>query len=385
MSLRALRGRLLLAFCAVVSLMSAGAPSFARTEADEKTGRYVLACDSAGGGKPEAVYECALASTIKAGVISNGVAAACRTDAAGATARFHHEVWECAKLRQFGAGLPQKEWQSATMNDCHRRAARPGHRYQGNNHQCAVDAIVEQKRAPPERIAACQSQKQPSAHFMLNCMLREQPTAGASPALSPRQRAEAQRAAGPDAAALRLQECRDYASRQRADAGFINRCQRSSETPEAVLAAMQGERAQNDRARVDADRAAYPPAKVRNDVRGGCDGHNRSSSLQFDCACVRTQADRHLAEGRLSPRAVAEMQFDLVPCIERRRTADKMMASFGEANRKAAKVAPFDVEARNACQHRAIEQEIDAASLMNLQRVTAEISRRCPPRPQPAR
>lgn len=262
---------LLRALGTAIALTIVGSTALARTEADEKTGQYVFKCDSAG--KPEAIYECALASTVKAGVISSSIADACRADAASAGARRHQETWDCVKLRQFGAGLPQREWQNATFNDCQRRSQRAGHRYQGKHHQCMVDAYAEQKRASPQRIAECRSET--TVHGQMNCLSRDAPaTAAAEPAPSPRQRVEAQRAAGGvDPKAERDRLCSEASNAQALansrkpkqerspvqdwlHGEFLRTCHVSIEPPDAVWDAAQQRCASKWAAQAAACRAA---------------------------------------------------------------------------------------------------------------------------------
>lgn len=126
------------------------------------------------------------------------------------------------------------------------------------------------------------------------------------------------------------------------------------------------------------DDAQYPTARVQAEVRTGCDSQNRSSALVLECGCMAREAERHLAEGKLARRTIARQQFDIAPCIDRPRTADKVVAlEFTAGTTSMMQNAGVDVERLKACTHRAVAQDMPRASLTDCGNIRTELKLRC--------
>lgn len=126
------------------------------------------------------------------------------------------------------------------------------------------------------------------------------------------------------------------------------------------------------------DDAQYPRLRVQSDVRSGCTAYNQSGVLVLDCACMVREADRHLAEGRLSRRAIAQKEFDSAPCIERRATADKWIErQFQPGAVSMLRSAGVNVDAQKACTHQAIAEGMPRESLTSFEHIRAELKHRC--------
>lgn len=126
------------------------------------------------------------------------------------------------------------------------------------------------------------------------------------------------------------------------------------------------------------DDAQYSTARVQAEVRSGCDSQNRSSALVLECGCMAREAGRHLAEGKLARRTIAQQQFDVVPCIDRPRTADKVVAlQFSADTTSMMQNAGVDVERMKACTHRAVAQDMPRESLTDFGNLRTELKLRC--------
>ena len=309
------------------------AMAMAKGVADEAMSRFVMPCDRAG--KTDAVYQCALGKAADAGVVSASVVRGCRDEVDTVAADAGQQMWHCARLRQFGAKMPDKEWYDATARHCDFRARSPGHRYAGERNDCIADAIVENRRVPDAVVAECRARPGiEKNHRLLNCLVDSL-------------RGNKSGASGtPGSAALAL-----------APAANVE--------PEAAERRAQ-------------DNTVSARQQAPGNVRGLCENYNRSGVLRLDCACMAGEADRHLAEGKLTARSVAAMEFDPTPCVDRPRTADQWVAQmFTPGTTSMMRNAGVDVDSLKACHHRAIAETMPRASLGDFETIRTETKQLC--------
>lgn len=127
------------------------------------------------------------------------------------------------------------------------------------------------------------------------------------------------------------------------------------------------------------DYATYPAQqRVQAEVRASCSNQNSSTPLVLECACMARKVERRLAEGKMARRAIAQQQFDFASCIDRPRTAAKIVASqFTSDTIGMMRNAGVDVEWLKACTYRAIAQDMPRESLTDFARLRTELLQRC--------
>lgn len=157
-------------FTAALLLTASSLPVWAKSDANQVMGRFMLACESAA--QSEAIHACALSKLVQAGDVPAQVVQACRDDLGPApVAKPNQQVWLCAKVRQFGPKMDATEWQFEIYEDCINRSKREGHRYHRHVNDCMADAIVEQRRVSDTAVQACRSQPGiEKSHRLLNCL-----------------------------------------------------------------------------------------------------------------------------------------------------------------------------------------------------------------------
>lgn len=364
------------------------ATALAASVADVATSRYIVQCGSSA--TPGAVYECALAAAVQARAIAGDVAQGCEADVAAtvASTQASRQKWQCARLRQFGSQMPYDEWHKETMGDCYARSARAGHRYQGQPQQCVVDSMVEQKRATASQVETChQTARAALIQVVHNCLHQalKQPAGEAVPARSPSpvERSEANRLAASQGPSPNSHaQCQAYLQQNPMPSPmreiFMGNCP-GSKSPPAVMAATAGKTHAAAAAGVQQDNADLSPEKVRASIRTWCESYNVTGAIRYDCACLVREADGHLKQDRLPFKSIAEQQFDTSPCVDRVRSAERIVAAnFTEGSRRAMEGAGVDVDAMKACLRRAIETQIDANDLLNFGSLGAQLRHLCP-------
>jgi hypothetical protein len=375
-----MRNRAIVNVLAAVLLASAGLSAAAKGVADEAMSRFVLPCDRAG--KTDAVYQCALGKAADAGVVSANTVRGCR-DEVGAAADAGQQMWHCARLRQFGAKMPNNEWYDATARHCDFRARSPGNRYSGKRNDCIADAIVESRRIPDAVVAQCRARPGiEKNHRLLNCLsdsLRgnKSPTsmAPADLTIGVTPVADTERH-GRDA-------CRAYAAQSRMDENqrkrFVSYCGNTrTSTPMSELEKRFTDGTPEAAARRAQDNAPATQQQAPGNVRSQCENYNRSGALWLDCACMGREAERHLAEGKLTARSVSRMEFDPTPCVDRPRSADQWVArEFTPGTTSMLRNAGVDVEGLKACHRRAIAQTMPRASLGSFDNIRVEMKQLC--------
>lgn len=126
------------------------------------------------------------------------------------------------------------------------------------------------------------------------------------------------------------------------------------------------------------DDASNTPDQVRSKNHNHCQSQNQSGMLVFDCACVVREADRQMSVATLSRKTIAHGEFDWSPCIDRERSADRIVgANFDPGSVRMYTNAGIDVEALKTCQHRAVAQDMPRESLLDAGTLRAELKRRC--------
>jgi hypothetical protein len=362
--------------------------ALAASVADAATSRYIVRCETSA--SPGAVYECALSAAVQGGAIARDVAQACEADVAtmGASTKRSREKWQCAQLRQLGSQMPYEEWHKATFRDCGAQAERAGHRYQGQHYQCVVDSMVDHKRATASQLENCrQTSRSSGAHGLLNCLSEAQKRTDGDAAPvrspSPRERSEANRvAASQDQSRNSIAQCQAYLQQNPMPPPmsqiFLSNCT-GAKAPPATVATMASKASTSIAAEEQRGNADYPPEKVRASSRTSCEAHNVRGILRFDCNCIVREADGHLKEGRLPSKSIAAQQFDTSPCIDRVRSAERIVAAnFTEGTQRMMQNAGVNVDAMKTCQRRAIETQIDAKDLLDASRLRAELAHHCP-------
>ncbi len=255
-------------------------------------------------------------------------------------------------------------------------------------HDCLNRAYLDSGRVPPADVARCEAHAaargSSSRSSLWMCLSR---------AVDQAER-DARRAGPASAAAIDTPAARPGAAapgmRQRAACetwgkanlpaadydGFYMRCAAAKEPPDLVAERIKAERAPSP----SSSSAPADGAGLGNGHRQWCDTNNRAGGglLHFDCDCVVAEGDRHLRAGRIPAEALARHEFDMAPCIDRERSADKYVSRQAGAETAMAAMG-IDVEALRACRRDAIAKRIDAASLLDTGRTTAELSRLCTP------
>lgn len=366
----------------VVALLALAAVSAAaKGVADDAMSRFVMPCDRAG--TTDAVYQCALGKAAEAGVVSASVVQGCRNEVGSAATDAGQQMWHCARLRQFGAKMPDKEWYDATARHCEFRARSPGHRYAGKRNDCIADALVESRRLPDAVVAECRARSGiEKNHRLMNCLVGGLRGNKSSVAVPPGLVAPERTAAagverhGRDA-------CRAYAAQSRMDDDqrrrFVPDCGNTRvSTPMSEIEKQLTVGSPEAQARRAQDNAPAVQQQATANVRGLCESHNRSGALLYDCACIAGEADRHLAEGKLTARSIASMEFDSTPCVDRPRSADHWVArEFTTGTVNMMRNAGVDVEVLKACHRRAIAETMPRAALSNFETIRTEMKQLC--------
>lgn len=364
------------ALLAVAALQAA-----AKGVADEAMSRFVMPCDRAG--NTDAVYQCALGKAADAGVVSASVVRGCRDEVGSAAADTGQQMWHCARLRQFGAKMPDKEWYDATARHCEFRARSPGHRYTGKRNDCIADAIVESRRVPDAAVATCRARPGiEKNHRLLNCLvdsLRGNKSA-ASMAL---EFAVIELIPVADVERHGRDACRAYAAQSQMDEKqrrrFVPYCGTTrTSTPMSELEKRFRDGTPEAQARRAQDNAPATQQQASGNVRGQCENYNRSGALLLDCTCMAGEANRHLAEGKLTARSVASMEFDPTPCVDRPRSADQWVArEFNPGTVNMLRNAGVDVDGLKACHRRAIAETMPRGALRSFETIRTELKQLC--------
>jgi hypothetical protein len=235
------------------------------------------------------------------------------------------QTFVCAKLRHFGPRMANDEWLSLASRDCQHRANRRDHPYARRNHECLIDAIVEQRRVSPAVEQACRSQpRRTSAHHVMNCLVE----------------------------ALR-----------------------GDPRPVSVSTTMVHRAA---------DRAQPAPAGgcIVGSLVMDCGCWEREKKLERAEQAERERAAR-AAGGAAAPvgRSFAQRQADTAACIDRQANADRYRARMEPTAR--AMPAAIDTDDLLACWHRVIATEMPAVDLLDHGSTRAALSERCKPKLKP--